>query len=330
MPLADLRPLSLGELLDRTFTLYRNNFWLFIGIMALPEIIIIAIYLPFTMFSGMAAGVQPGSDPVQAAKMFVLLGGFAIAGVVMAVGSGFMYSLALGATTVAVSEVYFGRPATIRGTYRAVRRKFWRLVGVVFSVFVRVFGVMFGMFVLFGVLMGAIAAVAKGSQTLLIILAVVVVFLGMLGSIVLAVWLSLRYGVAVPAVVLEDVTVGAALKRSVLLTRGHRGRVFLTFLLMSLIAGVIAGVFQWPFFIAIIFAEKHGHASLWLRSLSTISGGIGAILSGPLLMIGLSLLYYDVRVRKEALDIQMMMANLAPVPTAPLAGTSGPPPTSQS
>ena len=30
----DLRPLSVGEILDRTFTLYRRHFWLFIGIAA--------------------------------------------------------------------------------------------------------------------------------------------------------------------------------------------------------------------------------------------------------------------------------------------------------
>jgi hypothetical protein len=34
MPELDLRPLSLGEILDRTFTLYRRNFLLFFGITA--------------------------------------------------------------------------------------------------------------------------------------------------------------------------------------------------------------------------------------------------------------------------------------------------------
>ena len=36
METADLRPLSLGELLDRTFTIYRSHFWVFVGIMAIP------------------------------------------------------------------------------------------------------------------------------------------------------------------------------------------------------------------------------------------------------------------------------------------------------
>ena len=36
MPELDLRPLSLGEIPDRTFTLYRRNFLLFTGIIAIP------------------------------------------------------------------------------------------------------------------------------------------------------------------------------------------------------------------------------------------------------------------------------------------------------
>src|SRR6266851_6073031 len=36
MAALDLRPLSLGELLDRTFFLYRRHFLLFVGIAAIP------------------------------------------------------------------------------------------------------------------------------------------------------------------------------------------------------------------------------------------------------------------------------------------------------
>ncbi len=46
MEIAELRPLSLGELLDRAFTLYRANFWVFAGIMAFPA----ALRVPVTFF----------------------------------------------------------------------------------------------------------------------------------------------------------------------------------------------------------------------------------------------------------------------------------------
>jgi hypothetical protein len=39
MTVMDLRPLSLAELLDRAFTLYRRHLWLLVGIMAVPAVI---------------------------------------------------------------------------------------------------------------------------------------------------------------------------------------------------------------------------------------------------------------------------------------------------
>jgi len=45
MSTLDLRPLSIGELLDRTFSLYRRNFLLFVGIAALPQLLVLALQL---------------------------------------------------------------------------------------------------------------------------------------------------------------------------------------------------------------------------------------------------------------------------------------------
>ena len=42
MAALDLRPLSLGEILDRSFSLYRENFWLFVGIVAIPHLFTLA------------------------------------------------------------------------------------------------------------------------------------------------------------------------------------------------------------------------------------------------------------------------------------------------
>ncbi|HEV2350884.1 MAG TPA: hypothetical protein VG028_13675 [Terriglobia bacterium] len=41
----ELRPLSIGELLDRTFSYYRRNFWLFVGIVAAPQVAMVAVSL---------------------------------------------------------------------------------------------------------------------------------------------------------------------------------------------------------------------------------------------------------------------------------------------
>ena len=45
MAVAELRPMSLGQLLDRTFSLYRSHFLLFVGVMALPYLVLLFINL---------------------------------------------------------------------------------------------------------------------------------------------------------------------------------------------------------------------------------------------------------------------------------------------
>jgi len=48
----------------------------------------------------------------------------------------------------------------------------------------------------------------------------------------------------------------------------------------------------------------------WLSLGMALSSLAGGIIAGPLLMIILVLFYYDLRIRKEAFDLQQMMAAL--------------------
>jgi hypothetical protein len=66
-----LRPLATGELLDRTFSLYRSHFALFLGIFALPNLCVLA-------FQCLALAFQsPGNQVrnVLAAAIFSVLAG---------------------------------------------------------------------------------------------------------------------------------------------------------------------------------------------------------------------------------------------------------------
>jgi hypothetical protein len=62
-----------------------------------------------------------------------------------------------------------------------------------------------------------------------------------------------------------------------------------------------------------------GLLPLWLRIGTSVAGAVASTLAGPLLMITLALIYYDVRIRKEAFDLEAMMAALGPS-TPPAAG----------
>src|SRR5512132_389645 len=110
----DLRPLTLGELLDRAFSLYRRHFRLFVGLMVIPALFTMVFAVASELLQLMArpeaAGSLANADPMALAGMFI---GGGIAFVVMFLAYLVAYAVTLGATTVAVSELYAGREATI-------------------------------------------------------------------------------------------------------------------------------------------------------------------------------------------------------------------------
>lgn len=127
----DLRPLSLGEILDRTFTLYRRNFVLFLGINALPHLLILAMNIAATLLgSAPTAAGYPASTSVQARASTGLMAfgfiGLLIGLIIYMV----VYLFSQGGTVFAVSELYLGRSTTIGASLGRMRGQLGSLFGV--------------------------------------------------------------------------------------------------------------------------------------------------------------------------------------------------------
>jgi hypothetical protein len=115
-----LRPLSLGQLLDQTFNIYRTNFVLFIGISAIPNLAWLALQLGF---GGIISFDQ------KEVGIITLIGGlFSL------VVSAFVSALVTAATTLGVSDIYLDRPTAIMSCFSRVARKAPRVVFVSFIV----------------------------------------------------------------------------------------------------------------------------------------------------------------------------------------------------
>jgi hypothetical protein len=314
MEATELRPLTIGELLDRTFRLYRNHFWLFVGIMAIPS----AFSVPFNIifFTGRMSAVV-GGNPTPTLP----------AGTLVSIVTFFcffwaVYSIAIGAATYAVSESYLGQKVTVRGSYGKVRGNFWRILGVVSVAWLRAFGMLLlvaiGMGIIIALVAGIMTAIGRGQSQKTVGVIIGVVFgLTYLAGIGLWILWSLRYAVSIPALLLEKVGVLAALRRSVQLTRGRRWQILLTILLCTIAAYVGVIVFQGPFLMTIFFSARTGHLPEWMSYAFAMSGAIGGAVTGPVLLIVLVLCYYDARIRKEAFDLQFMMSSLDPPAPAP-------------
>jgi hypothetical protein len=290
-----LRPMSTGEILDRTFNLYRNNFALFAGIAVLPPALMLVVQL---IQAGMVATPGhprgPGSGLTAAGGIGVMLGWIA-----------YLVGLAVAhaATVFAVSAVHLERTTTIGESYGRVRGRYGRVVWVLIQASLRAFWpvVVLIMIVAFGA--GLIAAAKGGPPPAAF--AIVLVLL-VVASFVVGIVLYLRYALAVPACVLEDIKASAAIKRSVTLSAGSRGQIFVIYFLMAVITYIVMFVFLIPAtYLAALVAKGSPAVAILAGGLA---GFLAGALAGPIATIALSLVYFDQRVRKEAFDIQLMMA----------------------
>ncbi len=316
MDFPDLRPLSFGELLDRTFTYYRHHFWLFAGIMAVPQVIIIALGTLWQELVRADLQTAAGRPPVLSTTYDVRVFGSLIVVVVVYFS---LYAVALGAATFAVSEIHLGRRVTARQAYSSLRGRLWRLADLIATIGIREVLFFFLLMVTFVVATGMLTVLIRPLGALGAVAFGFLMIVALLGGAVFGIWFFLRYGCAVPALLLENIKAGRAIKRSIKLTRKNVGRVFLITVLMSLISSTAAALLEGPFLLGMMFMtfKSHLQPPVWLELAMRIAGGAGHVATGALLMIGLVLLYYDLRVRKEGFDLQVMMSALdSPTPLA--------------
>ena len=91
MPALDLRPLSLGELLDRTFFLYRRHFLLFTGIAAIPYSLFFVVNLGSTLLTRFRLG-STGAATLSRAGVAVASGGIMAVLLVLVASIAFLFS----------------------------------------------------------------------------------------------------------------------------------------------------------------------------------------------------------------------------------------------
>jgi hypothetical protein len=138
----------------------------------------------------------------------------------------------------------------------------------------------------------------------------------------------LRLSLAFPTCVVEQIGAIAALKRSVSLSRGTKGRIFLLYLLGTVLNYLLTLAFTSPAFIVIVLMTGAGNPK-YAQTAGTVLiiivyGAAFAVqaLTKPVYGIALMLFYYDQRIRQEGFDIELLMQRaglVAPPPPPPRA-----------
>jgi hypothetical protein len=162
----------------------------------------------------------------------------------------------------------------------------------------------------------AFAIPGFNSGTLGVGIGIAVLFLSMLALVPFGIWMTLRYSLANPACVFEDLRVSASLKRSVYLTKGaaQKTNIFVLLFLVWVVASIItyAGLTPVIFMVFQAVSRRGVPAiSLGITIYTLVIGFIVSAVTIPLYSIGLTLFYYDARIRKEGFDVEWLIQRAA-------------------
>jgi membrane-anchored glycerophosphoryl diester phosphodiesterase (GDPDase) len=323
-------PLGLGDLLDRSFRLYRARF--------IPFLLTAAIFLaPLGIMSGLLSGnfitgyvdalSMLTSSPNLPAddRFYTLFGGmagfatFVILIAILGLIANAVVTLSLtnqGIATLHEEPLAMGE--SIRRGLRRLGSYIWLLIvqgvviglatlAVLIPIFILIFALTFA---------GAAMSAALFSETDNIFVAIGLMvliacgsFLMMLVVVAPATYLGARWIVAIPALVNEDLSATDALRRSWRLTGSRAWRAIGYLILLGLISTIVVSL-PASFIQQILFIAAPSSAMPLFLSLSTAISSIFTVIWTPFYVCAIVLLYYDLRVRAEGYDLDLRVRQL--------------------
>lgn len=273
------RAMGLAELLDEIFRLYRRQLALFAGlalVVTLPGAIIGLIAGSYRSVSWTTRFFQSLGNPdaLQAMAQTPPPQQDPVLSLLAGILRLIMVPLTLGVIVYAANEVMNGRPPTIVRALEGTLARYWALAGL--------------------------------SLLFLLILATGI----MLVSIPVTIWMLVRAGLSVPALVAEKVGPAQAVRRSAHLVEGRWWRTLGIFSLVWIMAWLVSALLGG--FVGMIIGLLPGLAEDLRGALIVIAGSLVGALVVPVSYIAITLMYYDLRVRRDGFDLDQLAGQAQP------------------
>ncbi|HMV49670.1 MAG TPA: hypothetical protein PKD31_18060, partial [Blastocatellia bacterium] len=297
-----LTPMSAGDIIDRAARLYRRNFLAFLRIVFGPSLV---AYLGTMMYyAGIRNFSTSRGDGRVLGSIALIVAGFGI----WIAGKAAFYALLGGTSRSLVDHFFEGKPILARDAYRAVRQRFWSLIGAMLMV----------------------AVLLMGAGTVIYFVVIVVVLIGVAGAALLSgapgwlqATLSIGFGVVVGLVMLflfllvysrvvylpqvmmvEGKGVFNGVSRSFSLAGRETWRIAALLLFWAYVAASVWIMFYIPLmFVGAWFGIDptpfNQDVPFWFITAQQTISQVSEILIAPIAMLGFTLLYLDSRVRKE-------------------------------
>jgi hypothetical protein len=318
-----LRPLGIGEIIDRAITLYLRNFVPF------TATVLIVVFVPLAVGEFFVVDSEsgywhtifqilrhPGTPPPTTPGGFggmISYPEFFLGYLTLVVGL-VLGLFANNAVAVNVAAIYTGRKPNVTASLGVVFRRWTSLLGLLFLGFFAALGaylIVVALTVLgvFGV--GGVAAAFPGAarSPFAITLLVLFIIAAVLAVCALAMLCVLAFTFAGYAIVIEGKSlteaIGSGFAR--LFNRKEWGRAVVVLLVALFIAGAISTLTG--FAELLLFLVPGGQ--LVIAMLSAIVG----VISGAIQTVFCAVYYYDVRIRREGFDLDMALQRLAPATT---------------
>jgi hypothetical protein len=272
MPPPELRPLSVGQILDTSLKIFTSHWWTFMRIVLY---IVAPLELINALVIGTAFDVDDSADTLTDGETGLVIGAGLFAATVAIIEG----VLASAACYRGVTDAYMGRPPEWSESLGFAVRRLGPILWVTF-------------------------------------LTLLFTVLGLVALIVGAIFVGVALSVAIPVLVGENVRGMAALKRSYHLVKGRWWSTFGLLVLATLLAGIVAAIIAGILGAALgagIDTDSLG-GSLFVQSIANI---VANVVTVPFSAAVLVVLYYDLRVRKEGLDIELLARGLDDEPAAP-------------
>jgi hypothetical protein len=327
-----LKPLDLGDLLDTTFRLYRNNFLTFLGIAALLQIPMLVLQLLTGIFLNRAVSTDmlrlmsefsafdPGTDSFADLPMGNFAAYLGISFLLALLQLIVVQQLVNGALANATSRRYMAQPISMMEAYHIGSSQIVALIvaglivyiitGFIVSV---VFGCgLFGFIFTMGTFVQQVG-VGDGIGIIPFIL-IALIFFGVLTlftcTLLIVAFVAIRLLFVPQAIVIEKKGVIDSLQRSWQLVRGSFWRVFGIVIVISLLIQTLILVPTSSLSAGIGFVFSTPETFVIRQSLLTIISYLLQTVVLPFNLIAYTLLYYDLRVRKEGYDLQLRVAKI--------------------
>lgn len=281
-----LRPLGVGDIVDRVITIYRARPLLFLAISAIPYLVLVLVVGGLSVaFAGTFAALAPllAGDVDRGLPILAALAPSLIAFVAVVIVVALATSLVQSAALVdAAAARYLGRETTVGDALRVGLRASPRLLLMglaAFAAFCALWAVL-------------LVAIAVGREWYVVVAGMGTGFVGMF-------YLAASWMVSPAVATLEGSGPIASLRRSWRLSQGNRWRILGLIALLFILQVVLSSI------LSIVLVASFATDETVQVVLQQVVNLVATIAWAPIYWGTFAVLYYDLRVRKEAFDLEL-------------------------